>query len=163
MKFFEKDPLEDAYLRLAENELYDVVTREVMSDQVMPGIWGRAFSDTQGDMDKSKALYIKYRVQDLMDRAVVEQARQEQLKEERKRREREKTISKYRSNDRDDMSPLSEAEINESIKLIRDLKLMDAGIEVENDLDYLLELAENSDISWMDLRYLRALKLRLSK
>ncbi len=71
MKFFKTDPLEKAFLRLAENELYEVVTLEVMNEQVMPGIWGKAFSHSEGDMEKSKALYIKYRVQDLMDRAIV--------------------------------------------------------------------------------------------
>ena len=29
MKFFDKDPLEETFMRLAENELYEVVTEEV--------------------------------------------------------------------------------------------------------------------------------------
>ena len=57
MKFFDKDPLEETFMRLAENELYEVVTKEVMQGQVIAGIWGRAFSDVEGDMDNAKALY----------------------------------------------------------------------------------------------------------
>ena len=56
MKFFDKDPLEETFMRLAENELYEVVTKEVMQEHVVAGIWGRAFSDVEGNMDKAKAL-----------------------------------------------------------------------------------------------------------
>lgn len=32
-----------------------------MNEEVIAGIWGRAFSDVEGDQEKAKALYIKYR------------------------------------------------------------------------------------------------------
>jgi len=94
MKFFDKDPLEETFMRLAENELYEVVTKEVMQEQVVAGIWGRAFSDVEGDMDKAKALYIKYRVQDLKDRAVMSQVQTEQAREEAERKRAEKKRKK---------------------------------------------------------------------
>jgi hypothetical protein len=71
MKFFQKDPFGESVQRMEENELYEIVTKEVMNEEVVAGIWGRAFSDTEGDEQKAKALYINYRVQDLKDRATV--------------------------------------------------------------------------------------------
>jgi hypothetical protein len=72
MKFLMNDPFKGSSKRLAENELYEIVTKEVMNEEVMAGIWGKAFADTEGDEQKAKALYIKYRVQDLKDRVIVE-------------------------------------------------------------------------------------------
>jgi len=71
MKFLKKDPLDSSVQRLAENELFEIVTQEIMNEEVIAGVWGRAFSDTEGDFNKSKALYIKCRVQDLKDKSLV--------------------------------------------------------------------------------------------
>ena len=56
MKFFKQDPLENAISRLKENQIYEIVTLEVMNEEVMPGVWGKAFSDSEGNIEKTKAL-----------------------------------------------------------------------------------------------------------
>jgi hypothetical protein len=155
LEFFKKDPLEDSFMRLAENELYEIVTREVMNEQVVAGIWGRAFSDAEGATDKSKALYIKYRVQDLKDRSIVELAKSENLK-------RERPNLKYESKPNDDLTPLIDEEEQELIKLIYSLRNKNISVTTEEELDEMLEdFSDGAKFAKMDLRYLRALNARL--
>ena len=79
MKFFKKDPFGESIQRMEETELFEIVTKEVMNEEVIAGIWGKAFADTEGDEQKAKALYIRYRVQDLKDRVIVATELGEQL------------------------------------------------------------------------------------
>jgi hypothetical protein len=156
LEFFNKDPLEETFMRLAENELYEIVTREVMSEQVIAGIWGRAFSDAEGDLDKSKALYIKYRVQDLKDRSIVELAKSESLK-------RERPDVEYESKSNDDLTPLTDEEVQETFSLIASLRNKKISVTTKEDLDEIPEDIKDGDFTKMDLRYLRTLNARLSR
>jgi hypothetical protein len=47
--------------------LYEQVARELQAQQIVPGIWTRAFAETDGQLDRARALYIKYRVAQLAE------------------------------------------------------------------------------------------------
>ena len=132
MEFFKKDPLEESFMRLAENDFYEIVTREVMNEQVIAGIWGRAFSDAEGDTNKAKALYIKYRVQDLKDRSIVELAKRESIK-------REKQNVKEGIAPNDNLISLTDEEEQEVYNLIYSLRKKNISATTKEDLDNIPE------------------------
>jgi hypothetical protein len=166
MKFFIKDPLEKTFDRLEENELFEIVTREVMNEEVIAGIWGRAFSDVEGDQEKAKALYIKYRVRDLKDRALVAQAI---LKEENAKRERQSSTKNQASSSKiqkpdtinEDIRSLHADEKEEAKWLIASIKTLKISSDTQSELDDYEQDIINNEIVFMDLRYLRSLKERL--
>src|SRR5690349_24989047 len=49
---------------------YAQALQEVDEGSAVPGLWGKAFSDADGDHDRAKARYIKLRVAELMHPAV---------------------------------------------------------------------------------------------
>jgi hypothetical protein len=57
-----------------EEAIYADAWAEVKSGTVRPGLWAKAFSESQGDDSKSQALYIKLRVQAERDRRRQEAA-----------------------------------------------------------------------------------------
>jgi len=162
LKFFKKDPLEETFMRLAENELYEIVAMEVANEQVMPGIWGKAFSDTEGNMEKSRALYIKYRVQDLKDKAILELAKNESVKYESVNTKGESENVKYENKLNHDLVPLTEAEEQEAIDLIASLRKKKISATTKDELDEYLEDIKDGKFTKMDLRYLLALNARFS-
>ena len=149
-------------MRLAENELYEIVAMEVANEQVMAGIWGKAFSDTEGNMEKSKALYIKYRVQDLKDKAILELAKNESIKNESKNVKRENKNVKYENKLNHDLLPLTEAEEREAIDLIASLRKNKISATTKDEFDEYLQDIKDGEFTKMDLRYLLALNARLS-
>lgn len=50
-----------------EEAFYQKVLEEVESGQMRKGIYAKALADSSGDLGKANSLYIKYRVQSLMD------------------------------------------------------------------------------------------------
>ena len=44
-----------------EEEIYELISEEIESDSTKKGLWTKAYSDSEGDESKTKALYIKYR------------------------------------------------------------------------------------------------------
>lgn len=66
-----------------ETELYEVVAEEIESNDLNKGLWMKAFANSDGDSQKQKALYIKYRVQNLNDK--VTQLRKEEKMKKRKK------------------------------------------------------------------------------
>ena len=50
-----------------EEEAYAAAASEVDTGKTQPGIWAMAFADAEGDEQKQKALYIKYRAKKLLD------------------------------------------------------------------------------------------------
>tara|TARA_B100000787_G_C16082165_1_gene244965 strand:- start:133 stop:510 length:378 start_codon:yes stop_codon:yes gene_type:complete len=50
-----------------EEAFYQRVLEEVESGQMRKGIYAKALADSSGDLGKANSLYIKYRVQSLMD------------------------------------------------------------------------------------------------
>lgn len=53
--------------RLRESVIYEEVMKEIKSGKRHDGIWGQAFSETNGNKKKADALYIKLRVQSVKD------------------------------------------------------------------------------------------------
>ena len=61
-----------------DDAFYDEVASELQAKTMVPGVWARAFAETGGEMDRARALYIKYRV------AQMAHARSQRLEEERR-------------------------------------------------------------------------------
>jgi hypothetical protein len=57
--------------RLVEEKLYELVHRELESGERRDGLWAKAFQNSQGDEQKTNALYIGYRVQSIKDEAEI--------------------------------------------------------------------------------------------
>ncbi len=84
---------EDATIRLQEEHLYDQVAKELYDNNQNPAAWAKAIEKSEGDMDKAKSFYIKFRVQSLKDEQVINNKirhREKQLKEEKEKEEKEK-------------------------------------------------------------------------
>lgn len=45
--------------------LYEEVAKELQAKAMIPGVWARAFADADGVVERARALYIKYRVEQL--------------------------------------------------------------------------------------------------
>ncbi|MEO6055118.1 MAG: hypothetical protein ABIP97_14005 [Chthoniobacterales bacterium] len=66
-----------------DDHYYEAVAAELQSQQMKPGLWARAYSQTQGDEAQTLAVYIQLRVQQLIEddkRAAVLQRRLQQEK-----------------------------------------------------------------------------------
>ncbi len=55
----ETDAESESYMN--EEEIYELISEEIESDSTKKGLWTKAYSDSEGDESKTKALYIKYR------------------------------------------------------------------------------------------------------
>jgi hypothetical protein len=50
-----------------EEEIYELISEEIESNSTKKGLWTRAFSESEGDEQKAKALYIKHRFDQIKD------------------------------------------------------------------------------------------------
>ncbi len=64
------------HFKISSKALYDQVAEELQAKTMVPGLWTKAFAEARGQMDRARALYIKYRVAQLAHEA-SEQLRQE--------------------------------------------------------------------------------------
>ena len=48
-----------------DDQLYDIVAKEIRSGTLVDGLYTRAFAEANGDKDKAQAKYIVYRVEQL--------------------------------------------------------------------------------------------------
>ena len=60
---------ENAYTRQDEEALYEIAAAEIAVRRVKKGLWAKAYAQCEGDPNRTKALYIKLRVQALKDEA----------------------------------------------------------------------------------------------
>ena len=67
-----------------DERFYDEVARELQNRKMNPGLWTKAFADADGDNDKARALYIRYRVTQL--------AQDEQRELQRRENEHQKQL-----------------------------------------------------------------------
>lgn len=81
-----REKLKGASGRLADEVIYENVLKEIESGKRKGGVWAKALSESDGDIEKAKALYIKLRVQSIFDEIKV----QEELEEEKERLKLEK-------------------------------------------------------------------------
>ena len=50
-----------------EEEIYELISEEIESSSTKKGLWTKAFSESEGDEQKTRALYIKYRINQIKD------------------------------------------------------------------------------------------------
>lgn len=88
-----------------DDDFFAIAGQEVANQSVAKGTMARAFSDALGDRDKTVALYIRYRVDDLKRQQV--EAQQKKADEERLAAIQAKKMEEERKrqwrNDRDKM------------------------------------------------------------
>lgn len=76
-----------------EEKLYEIAANEVANKQMVKGVYAKAYSDSLGDERLSISLYIKYRVNHLLEETMEYEKQQKQKineNESRKRREIER-------------------------------------------------------------------------
>lgn len=64
--------------RKTEEQLYAVVVDEIERNEINKALWAKALADSDNDENKTRALYIKYRVQKLKDEISDNQEAQRQ-------------------------------------------------------------------------------------
>ena len=74
-----------------ENKLYEIVAEEIERGEISKGIWAKALSISEGDKEKTQAMYIKIRVHDLSE-IFHQAAREEQEQQEKMDREANKSF-----------------------------------------------------------------------
>ena len=72
--------------KVSEEDMYAAALAELQSGTTRPGLWAKAFADSEGDENKSKALYIKLRVQQEIERIQQDQKAADALAAEPARR-----------------------------------------------------------------------------
>lgn len=80
MGIFNKFKQATAAARLVEEQLYGHVAQELKRGIRREGLWAKALADSDGNDEKAKALYLKYRVQSIRDESEIESALAEQAK-----------------------------------------------------------------------------------
>ena len=80
--------------RLAEEMLYAEAMSEIEQGLRRDGLWGKALADGEGNQEKAKGLYLKYRVQALKDELQIEREKIKQTTEEEKKVETSKQNDK---------------------------------------------------------------------
>ena len=61
----EKDSESESYMN--EEEIYELISDEIGNGNTKKGLWTKAFSEAEGDENKAKAVYIKYRFDQMND------------------------------------------------------------------------------------------------
>jgi len=74
---------ENKTTNLGDDKFYDQVASELQNKTLIPGLWTRAYAEANGDDAKARALYIRYRVQQL----AAEVERQHESVEQKRKRE----------------------------------------------------------------------------
>jgi len=60
--------------RLTEEQIYAKVYEEVSNGKKREGLWAKSLANSDGNEDRAKSLYIKYRAQSIIDEAAVAEA-----------------------------------------------------------------------------------------
>ena len=57
----EPEPEPEVEKHMNEEEIYESISKEIDNDEKKKGLWTKAFGESDGDENKAKSLYIKYR------------------------------------------------------------------------------------------------------
>lgn len=76
-----------------EQRFYDLVARELQDGVLQPGLWARAYTETNGDERRAKATYIRLRVNELQ---IIDRERSVTEETERKQREKDEAFQKQK-------------------------------------------------------------------
>ena len=101
-----KSDAEKAHERKIEEQLYNQVAQELQQGKKHDATWAKALATGKGDNEAKQGLYIKYRVQSLMDDLIIEQENldiqnKESINKQRiqqRIQQRKKTIDKVKDN-----------------------------------------------------------------
>ena len=114
MGIFEEIRTRGAECRITEEAFYAEVIREMETGIRRDGLWAKALSDSKMDPDKTKALYIKLRVQSLKDEVKIllkntkEQVRLIETQEKNHERERaDESLRKQREEAREQSAKIN--------------------------------------------------------
>ena len=74
-------------MNAVEERLYEIAGAEIATKNVNLGLWTKAFSTALGDEAKTKAIYIQFRVDQLLEQFAAEMQQCNETAEERRTRE----------------------------------------------------------------------------
>ena len=123
--------------RLFEEHLYEHVVGELRSGIRKDGLWAKAIENSNGEDAKTRALYIKYRIQSLRDELQLSKTLSE---------EQAKTLVAVNQLDHDGYTPLMYAVLSGDLDQVRNLLLKGADpatLGGENGTTTALLLAEH--------------------
>ena len=84
---------------MIEEEFYELAYEEIESGNLKKGLWAKAFSEAEGDENKTKALYIKYRFDQIKEGHKEIEQEEEEVKIDSKLESEKKIVeSKIESN-----------------------------------------------------------------
>jgi uncharacterized protein with WD repeat len=70
---------------MEDEVFYNQVAEEIQAKKLLPGLWTKAFAEANGKTDEARAIYIKHRVEQLVqEHARIEREKRELLKEEQR-------------------------------------------------------------------------------
>ncbi len=81
MSIFEKFKTNQAISRLTEEKIYAQVAEEIQTGILRNGLWAKAIAEAELNEEKAKAIYIKLRVQSIIDEANINHAEKIEQKE----------------------------------------------------------------------------------
>lgn len=84
------DELEAATKRLQEELLYKVVADEIKNEQIREGLMAKALVETSGNKEQARLLYIKYRIQSIIDETNLKEAEEKLAETARQNAERQR-------------------------------------------------------------------------
>ena len=73
---FKRKSLVELSSDAGDDEFYDQVASELKDNNLIPGLWTKAYSKMNGDEAKARALYIKYRIKQLHGKTAIENEQQ---------------------------------------------------------------------------------------
>ena len=69
--------------RVLEEKLYEEVAFEIENNEIKKGLWAKALSESSGNKNEAEALYIKLRIQNIIDE--IKEKREDELIQMRKK------------------------------------------------------------------------------
>ncbi len=69
-----KSAIEKHVDSVIEEQIFEQVAREMHSNEIRPGIWAKAFSESNGDPDRTKARYISLRANSIVKEIAAQQS-----------------------------------------------------------------------------------------
>jgi hypothetical protein len=94
MSIFEKFKTKQSVSRLAEEMLYAQVAEEIQNGIKRNGLWAKAIADAELNEDKAKAIYIKLRVQSLIDEYNIKESKIDSIVDSNKEKIKSNNVSK---------------------------------------------------------------------
>ena len=87
---------------LAEETIYAIVAGEIASRRMSPGVFAKAFSETEGDETRAIAMYIGYRVAQIKEEMLKEKRRLQDEREARRQAQVAEAKSRWARLDAED-------------------------------------------------------------